>query len=189
MKKIEHGFKEYYYLDPDGNVYNAKSNSYLKQNRHKYKLRTLENKQKTISLKELYKAVYNKNFCRDKVVLLENEIFREIENTDGKYFISNYGRVKSLVGYEAIIMKAYITPKGYYRLQIIQDGEPVNWFIHSLVATSFLEPPKSINYQIHHKDFNSLNNRVDNLEYLSPQAHRKKHNERSNNAKINKNLC
>lgn len=178
MKQINNGFKEYYYLDTDGKVYNAVSKSYLKQNKHKYKLRTLENKQKTISLKELYRAVYNKNFCTDEIPLLDNEIFKEIDDTNGQYLISNYGRVKSLVGYTAIIMKAHITPKGYYRLQIIQDGEPVNWFIHSLVAEAFLEPPKSLNYQIHHKDFNSLNNKAANLEYLTPQEHRKKHNER-----------
>lgn len=178
MKQINNGFKDYYYLDINGNVYNSISKSYLKQHDHKYKLRTLENKQKTISLKELYRAVYNKNFCTDEIPLLDNEIFREIDNTNGLYLISNYGRVKSLVGYKAKIMKAHITPNGYYRLQIVQEGEPINWFIHSLVATAFLGPAKSLNYQIHHKDFNSLNNKAENLEYLSPQEHRKKHYER-----------
>ena len=180
MKQINNGFKEYYFLSVDGEVYNNKTKSYLKQRNHKYKLRTTDNNQKTISVKELYRIVYSKNFCKDNIVLLEDEIFKEIDNTDGKYLISNYGRVKSLMGYNAIILKPYITPNGYYRLQIIQDGEPTNWFIHSLVATSFLSPPKSLNYQIHHKDFNSLNNKAENLEYLSPAEHRKKHNERIN---------
>ncbi len=179
MKQINNGFKDYYYLDVDGKVYNINTKSYLKQTGHKYKLRTTNNVQKTISLKELYKAVYSKNFCEDNIVSLDNEVFKEIDNTDGKYLISNYGRVKSLMGYTAIILKPYITPNGYYRLQIIQDGVPTNFFIHSLVATAFLNPPKSLNCQIHHKDFNSLNNKADNLEYLNPVEHRKKHNERT----------
>ncbi len=181
MKQINNGFREYYYLDVNGAVYNSKTKGFLKPSGYKYKLRTIDNHQKTISIKELYRIVYSKNFCKDNIVSLENETFKEIENTDGKYFISNYGRVKSLMGYNAIILKPYITPNGYYRLQIIQDGKPTNWFIHSLVATAFLDPPKSLNCQIHHKDFNSLNNKADNLEYLSPVEHRKKHNERINN--------
>jgi hypothetical protein len=31
-------------------------------------------------------------------------------------------------------------------------------------------------YAVHHKDFNKLNNNIDNLELLSHKEHRKKHN-------------
>lgn len=179
MKQIKHGFKDYYYLCENGDLYNIKTNKYLKQDRHNYKLSLNNGEQISISLKALYKLVYNKNFCVDQIDLLEGEEFRPIKNTNDLYQISNYGRIKSLIGYEAIILKQNITPKGYNRIQLIQEKNTVNKFVHTLVAETFLDPPESLDYQIHHKDFDSLNNRSENLEYLTPQQHRKKHLERS----------
>ena len=43
--------------------------------------------------------------------------------------------------------------------------------IHRLVAAAFLPLPDNIDYQLHHKDFNSLNNSADNLEWLSVSEH------------------
>lgn len=39
--------------------------------------------------------------------------------------------------------------------------------------------PKSIDMQLHHKDFNKHNNAADNLEWLNPAAHSKIHCERN----------
>lgn len=179
MQAINNGYAEYYLLTEDGKVYNSKTCKYLKpSNRFSYKLRTIDGKSKNISLKELYKLVYNKVFCIDTIDRLENEQFKEIKGTDGNYYISNLGRVKSYVGYEAIILTPTITPKGYQRLQIIQEGQRVNKFVHSLVAAEWLPQPSSIDVDIHHKDFNQLNNNADNLEYLTRVQHSKKHTER-----------
>lgn len=181
LRQINNGFKDYYYLEEDGRVYNIALKQYVKIDKYKYRLQTIENKQKSISLKDLYKLVYNKIYCIDTIEPLENEIFKEIDDTDGLYFISNYGRVKSLCGYTAKLLKEQRTAKNYYRVQIIQAGELTNKFIHTLVANAFLGRPESIDCQVHHKDFNSLNNKADNLEYLRPKQHRKKHLERLNN--------
>ena len=89
--------------------------------------------------------------------------------------ISNRGRIKSFNGYEAAILTANITRKGYERIQLIIDGMKTSFLVHRLVAAAFLPKPKTIYDQIHHKDFNKLNNNSSNLEWLSIKEHATKH--------------
>lgn len=174
----EIGLAEYLYLDGD-NIYSSKTNKYLKQCAEgRYRLYTLDRKQKNISLKEIYKELFDTVYCFDDIELLENEEFREIEGTNGNYEVSNYGRVKSKIGAKARILKPTITPKKYERLQIVIDGKIYNKFVHCLVASAWLDKPKNLEYEIHHKDFNSLNNNADNLQYISKIEHINIHNKR-----------
>ena len=100
MKQIKNGFAEYYYLSEDGTIYNSAADKTIKPNReHTFIIRTINNKRKKISLKTLYKLVYDKNYCIDNIKDLDNEKWKQIDDTDNNYYISNYGRVKSLHGY------------------------------------------------------------------------------------------
>ena len=104
MKQIKNGFKDYYYLTEKGEVYNAQSNKILKvDNRNAYKLKTIEEKDRSITKKSLYKLVYHKNLCEDDIKDLKGEVWKAIPNTDDKYYVSNKGRVKSLCGNKARI--------------------------------------------------------------------------------------
>ncbi len=185
MKSIENGFLECYFLE-DGRVYNINTNKYLKPYNNIFKLKTSTGEIKSISLKKLYKLVFNKVYCVDNITNIEGEIWKEIKDTDGNYFISSYGRVKSYTGYQAVILKPATTATGYKRLQIVQKGILVNKLVHRLVASAFLLPPKSIDEIIHHKDNNRKNNRADNLEWLSVAEHKKIHNEMEKGDKQNK---
>lgn len=180
IEQIKNGFAEYYYLTEQGKLYNASTKQYLKlTDKHTYKIKTTEGKYRNMSLKQLYKMVFDKVFCIDNITNENGEIWREIENTDHKYFVSNKGRIKSYWKYEAILLKPTITPKGYERLQIIQDGITLNKYVHILVATSFPEDcgkPKDPTYQVHHKDGNGRNNRSENLVWISEVEHLKIHN-------------
>jgi len=45
-----------------------------------------------------------------------------------------------------------------------------------LVASAFLEAPKSLDMEIHHISFNKLDNSAENLTYVSMLEHRRLHN-------------
>jgi len=181
MIQISNFFKEiesYYFINEDGEVLNIKTNKFLKlyDNTH-YRLRTIEGKTKVYTLKKLYKTIYNKNFCIDTIENLENEIWKEIEGAEG-YFISNKARVKSCVNMNAIILEQYRTTKNYMKVNISINGKKHFKFIHRLVIEAFTGKAPSQEYQVHHQDFNSLNNFVENLIWMEPREHNKIHAER-----------
>ena len=176
MKQINNGFANYYYLSEDGQVYNSQRNKYVKpQENHQFKLRTETSGYKSISLKNLYKKVYNKNFCEDTLPDLSNEEWRVIKNTNSLYHVSSLGRVKSYQGYNAIILKPFYNDNGYLRVEIVQDGKKQTKLVHRLVAAAFLPMPEDIDYQLHHINGNRFCNASDNLQWLSPSDHKKIH--------------
>lgn len=175
MKQINNGFKEHYYLTEEGIIYNSLKEKYMKPNYNSFTLLTKDNKTIKISLKKLYYLVYNKHYCIDNIKDLDNEVWKDIELTNGIYKISNLGRVKSLTGYEARILKPTRNLQGYSRVDISQEKQRATKLIHRLVAAAFLLPPKSIDMQIHHKDFDNTNNKADNLEWLTPNQHKEIH--------------
>lgn len=175
------GFSDCYYLDND-KIYNIKRKQYVKEvAEYRYKLRTKDGRTKSITIKEIYKKLYNTVFCIDNIVRLENEEFKEIEGTKGNYYVSNFGRVISYTANHAIVMKPTVTNKGYERLQIVIDGKRYNKFVHCLVAMTWLGKPQNLEQEIHHKDFNQRNNNCNNLQYIDSVEHVKLHVERRNN--------
>ena len=178
MKQINNGFAECYYLTDTGEVYNNDTGKLLlPDNKHSVKLKTTDGRYKKVSIKTLYKAVYNRAFAIDKIQSLDNEVWKEVDSK-GNYYVSNKGRVKSYTGYEARLLNPYVNKSGYLRLDIIDDGIRQSKLLHRIVAAAFLPPPAKIDYQLHHKDFDKRNNAADNLEWLCIAEHLKKHRER-----------
>ena len=179
MKRIENNFCDYYYLTEDGTLFNSMNSRYKKADKqHKFILNTLDGDKKRITLKSLYLLVYNRPYCEDDIIDLENEVWKVIDNTNGLYYVSNMGRIKSYKGYKAIIMKPYKTKNGYDRVDIIQDGIRVSKLVHRLVAFAFLPIRSNVDMELHHKDFNKENNTLYNLVWLPKEEHIKKHIER-----------
>ena len=97
------------------------------------------------------------------------EIWRDIKGYEGKYMVSNLGRVKSLnynnTGKEGI-MKGGDDGHGYLQVGLSKDGKVEQCLVHRLVAQAFLENPNNLP-EVNHKDENKYNNCMDNLEYCS----------------------
>lgn len=99
------------------------------------------------------------------------KLFKNLKRS--KLFVSNYGRVKSIndkTGIESIL-KLY--NRGGKRNQYLCFGYKENTkkvliSIHVAVAELFSERP-SVFHQVDHKDNNPLNNKITNLQWLTPR--------------------
>ena len=94
-----------YHITKSGKVFDIAADVEIPQGKTRRFWLTDDNgKKRKITQKVLYKAAYNKEYCVDNIQDYPKEEWKEIQNTDGKYFVSNCGRVKSLCGYHAIIL-------------------------------------------------------------------------------------
>lgn len=108
---------------------------------------------------------------------LENEIWKPIFN--GKYYVSNYGRVKSIKASGEKILKQRLRGTGsnqYLSVYLRIDGKGVNYFVHRLVAMAFLDKSESLRS---HQDYvvrinkSMFNNFADNLMWADKRALRR----------------
>ena len=99
-----------------------------------------------------------------------NEIFKDIENYEGLYQVSNLGNIKSLHCNKERIMKPTIRSNNYqyYFVGLLKNGKRKYFAVHRLVAMAFIPNPNNYE-QVDHLDGNKLNNNVDNLEWVSPK--------------------
>ena len=92
------------------------------------------------------------------------EIWKDIEGYEGRYQVSNFGRVYSVV--KKIYLKSEVNNHGYEDVVLSKDKHKKHCLVHRLVAMHFLPNP----YQypiVNHKDQNKLNNHADNLEWCT----------------------
>ena len=125
-----------------------------------------------------------------------SEIWKSVVGYEGKYEVSNFGRVKSLERWSGTqfykrdkLLGLYTNKRnGYVYVWLNKDGKGKNFRVHKLVAKSFLN--NHYNYpDINHIDGNKTNNRVDNLEFCTKKYnvnhYLKSRNLDERNAKIN----
>jgi hypothetical protein len=94
--------------------------------------------------------------------IANDEIWKDIGGFEGRYRISNYGRVRNREG----LVKSQRKRNGYYSVGL-RDGKGRKHFsLHRLVADAFVKNknPEAFK-QINHRDENKENNRADNLEW------------------------
>ena len=110
------------------------------------------------------------------------EIWKDIEGYEGKYQVSNMGRVRSLdytimqpnahdghlqpITYKGRMMKAHSINSGYLAVGLRNEQGKRQHLVHRLVATAFVENPQNLP-DVNHKDEDKTNNRADNLEWCT----------------------
>ena len=108
--------------------------------------------------------------------MINPEIWKDIKGYEGKYEISNFGRVKShiKIGTPTYYKTPILSTPGYYTVCLSKDGKvSYSVGIHRLVAEAFVENTDKTKTEVNHKDGDKLNNYYENLEWVT----RKKNNE------------
>lgn len=96
------------------------------------------------------------------------EVWKDIDGFDGKYQISNKGRVKrnnNRFYQPEIILKTHLT-NGYESVMLRKKGHKYNLYIHRLVATAFVDNPDNRSC-VDHIDTNKTNNNYQNLRWCT----------------------
>lgn len=107
---------------------------------------------------------------------LPGELWTPINGTNSRYFVSNMGRVLTRVYYNHPrwhLLKPFSTGKsykigrGYLQVKLyLEDGTWMRPKVHRLVAEHFIPNPDNLP-QIDHIDNDPLNNRAENLQWVT----------------------
>ena len=92
-----------------------------------------------------------------------DEIWLNIMGYEGQYQVSNTGYIRSIKR-NRILKPTNIN--GYLQISLSNQGKIKKCLIHRLVAEAFLPNPNNLS-QVHHKDENTFNNNVNNLEWCN----------------------
>lgn len=112
-------------------------------------------------------------YCSNDLNSLPVEEWKEIKEFGGRYLVSNYGRIKSLIG-KPKILKQYKTTGNYLIVKLSKNHKAYNRRVHRLVALAFLDVDDKTK-EVHHINKNQCDNRVSNLIWLTKEEHYKIH--------------
>ena len=104
---------------------------------------------------------------------MSEEIWKPIINFEGRYEVSNHGRVKSLRRIDCnnrplpeIYLKFSYDKDGYIKIVLSKDGAKKRYSMHRLVSLHFI-PNIENKPQTNHKDGIKTNNHYSNLEWAT----------------------
>lgn len=109
----------------------------------------------------------------------KSEKWKPIAGFEGKYLISNFGRIKSINRFKKSknnsisfcpggIIHPAKAKNGYWNAVLCKNGKRHNLLVHRLVAIAFIPNPHHYP-QVNHIDGNKNHNYVSNLEWCTAQ--------------------
>ena len=96
---------------------------------------------------------------------MPGEVWKDIPGWEGRYQVSNKGRVKSLISGNRI-RKQHKNPEGYMRITLVRGGLFPAFAVHRLVAIAFIPNPEC-KPVIDHINGEREDNRVENLRWTT----------------------
>ncbi len=101
--------------------------------------------------------------------------WRDIPDCEGRYKVSSDGRVFSCVRDRELTQR--VGTCGYKMVSFRRRPEEklVCVTVHGVVAAAFHGKPPSSKHQVHHKNEDRLDNRIENLEYIVQADHLRLH--------------
>ena len=100
------------------------------------------------------------------------EIWKDVVGYEGLYQVSNMGRVKRVAGGHGatpgLVLKPWLDKYGYLTVGLCRDRKRAHARVHRLVAEAFLGQAPSPEHEANHKNGIKTDNRVENLEWVTP---------------------
>jgi hypothetical protein len=102
------------------------------------------------------------------------ETWRSVVGWEGWYEVSDQGRVRRVAarprgGHAEPLLAGSLTKKGYRAVNLRRGGRSRKYFVHQLILTAFIGP-KPEGQECNHKDGDKANNRLGNLEWVTPKG-------------------
>ena len=92
--------------------------------------------------------------------------WRDVENYEGLYLVSEWGDVMSIGHGKRRILKPITDKYGYLKVNLYRNGKMNTHLVHRLVATAFCEGADEFP-DVNHVDEDKTNNCYDNLEWCT----------------------
>ncbi len=106
-----------------------------------------------------------------KLRKLDDEKWKIVPDTNERYHVSNYGRMKSFAynKKEGSILNCFVI-NGFKQVQITTNKGARKYYLHKLIAENWIPKPSDKHDIVTHLDGNINNNQISNLEWHTKES-------------------
>ena len=128
------------------------------------------------------------NIKQRKLRKIDDENWRVVPDSNNRYQVSNYGRIKSFAynKKEGQVLKCFVI-NGFKQVQISSKKINRKFYVHKLVAQIWISKPSDKHNFVTHLDGNLKNNHISNLEWHTRETLTVRHRELGNRKRVIRN--